>query len=185
MKTWVAFVSAIKPRVIEHERIVRAGVVRLDLRQDRVEQIRVMNARIENLRRRTPDAARDQRQAGLRVNWRLVFREHDEVGPLWFSRGSIPEVTFTPRVRVRRMCTPSRIWFAAKVRLISAMIFSSVGNLSKRERLRGAPQAREMLVQFEDAPIVKSQSFPNRIATLHRGIERADPRLDRDEPARR
>src|ERR1041385_7106961 len=32
-----------------------------------------------------------------------------------------------------------------------------------------------MLVQFEDAAVVKSQAFPNSIATLHGRIERADP----------
>jgi len=39
------------PRVIEHERIVRAGFIRFNLGQDRVQQIGVMNSGIENLRR--------------------------------------------------------------------------------------------------------------------------------------
>ena len=34
-----------------------------------------------------------------------------------------------------------------------------------------------MLAQFENAPVVKTQTFPNRIATLHGGIKRADPCL--------
>src|SRR5882724_3902522 len=38
------------------------------------------------------------------------------VGPFWFSRGSIPEVIFTPRLSVRRICTWSHILFAATVR---------------------------------------------------------------------
>src|ERR1051325_8369361 len=34
-----------------------------------------------------------------------------------------------------------------------------------------------MFDQFENAPVVESQTFPNRIATLHRGIKRADSRF--------
>ena len=34
-----------------------------------------------------------------------------------------------------------------------------------------------MLVQFEDPTVVKTQPFPNRVAALHRGIERTDPGL--------
>src|SRR5712691_6768395 len=32
-----------------------------------------------------------------------------------------------------------------------------------------------MLVQFEDAAVVKTQSFPDRVTALHGGIERTDP----------
>jgi hypothetical protein len=31
-----------------------------------------------------------------------------------------------------------------------------------------------MLVQFENAAVVKPQAFPNRVPPLHRGIERTD-----------
>ena len=78
MKTCVAFVSATKPRVIEHERIIRAGLVRFDLGQDRVQQISVMNSRIENFRRRPADAASDQGQPGPRIDRWLMFREDDQ-----------------------------------------------------------------------------------------------------------
>ena len=37
---------------VEHESIVRAGVIRFDFRQNRVQQIRVMNSCVENLGRR-------------------------------------------------------------------------------------------------------------------------------------
>ena len=94
--------------------------------------------------------------------------------PIDSTRGSIPDVIFTPRVSVRRMCTPSRILFAASVRLISSMIFS-LGGISANERaMRGATQPLEVFSQFENAAIVKSQPFPNRIATLHRRIEWTD-----------
>ena len=49
------------------------------------------------------------------------------VGPLWFRRGSIPDVIFTPRVSDRRMCTPSRMPLASSVRRTSSMISSCEG----------------------------------------------------------
>ena len=54
------------------------------------------------------------------------------------------------------------------------MIFSSGGNFRKGERFRGTAEPGEMFVQFEDAAVIEPQSFPDRIAALHRGIERAD-----------
>ena len=66
---------------VEHDRIVRAGVVRFDLGQDGVEQIGVMNLRIEDVRWRPAHLARDQAQPALRVNRRLVLREHDQGRP--------------------------------------------------------------------------------------------------------
>ena len=61
------------------------------------------------------------------------------VGPAWFSRGSMPEVSLTPRLRVSLMCTPSRMPFAASVRLICSVISSSDGiwaNASARAEAR-------------------------------------------------
>src|SRR5580693_2418889 len=49
------------------------------------------------------------------------------VGPEEFSRGSMPEVSLTPRVSVSLMWTPSRMPFAARVRRIWSMISSSGG----------------------------------------------------------
>ena len=43
----------------------------------------------------------------------------------------MPLVYFTPRVSVSRMCTPSRIRFAARVRRISSTISASEGISSK------------------------------------------------------
>ena len=70
------------------------------------------------------------------------------------------------------MCTPSRILLAASVRLISSMIFSLDGISANDRALRGATQPIEMFIQFENAAVVEPQPFPDRIAALHRGIER-------------
>jgi hypothetical protein len=65
---------------VEHERVIRAGLVRFDFGQDRVQQIGVMNPRIENFRRRTANLGRDQSQTCARVDRRLVFGEDDQGG---------------------------------------------------------------------------------------------------------
>ena len=49
--------------------------------------------------------------------------------------------------------------------------------IDNRQRLRGMFETIEMLVQFEDATVVKTQPFPNRVAALHRRIEWTDPGL--------
>ena len=51
-----------KAAQVEHQGIVRAGLVGFDLGQDRVQQIRVMNLRVENFGRRPAHFARDQLQ---------------------------------------------------------------------------------------------------------------------------
>ena len=87
-----------------------------------------MDLGIQAIWRRPPDARGDQRDPGRGVDGRLVFRQNDQRGPDWFSRGSMPLVIFTPRLSVSRMCTPSVMSFAASVRLISSVISSSDGN---------------------------------------------------------
>ena len=63
------------------------------------------------------------------------------VGPAWLSRGSMPEVTLTPRLSVSRMCTPSRMPFAASVRRICSVISSSEGI---RPNARARAEARSL-----------------------------------------
>ena len=62
---------------VQHERVVRAGVIRLDLCQNRIQQVRVMNPRIEHFGRWSTDFARDQSQSGFGVNRCLVLGEDD------------------------------------------------------------------------------------------------------------
>src|SRR5581483_4202322 len=63
---------------IEHQGVIRAGIVCFDLRQNRIEQIPVMNSCIENLARRAADFACNQSEPRFRVNWGLVLCENDQ-----------------------------------------------------------------------------------------------------------
>src|SRR5438034_10699253 len=46
--------------------------------------------------------------------------------------------------------------------------------IDNRQCVRRTLQPIKMFVQFEDAAVVESKSFPNRVAALDRRIERAD-----------
>src|SRR5438034_10181311 len=50
-------------------------------------------------------------------------------------------------------------------------------NLRKGQRGRGTSQSMEMFLEFENAAVIKSQTFPHCIAALHRRIEWAYARL--------
>ena len=80
----------------------------------------------------------------------------------------MPEVIFTPRVSVRRMCTPSNMPFASSVRRISCDDRLARRDLRERERLRRIHQPVEVLLEAEDAAAVEPQPFPDRVAALHR-----------------
>ena len=89
----------------------------------------------------------------------------------------MPEVILTPRVRVSRMCTPSRIPFAASVRRICSVISSSEGMRSNASARAERAQPGQVLVQPEDLPGVQPQPLPDRVAALDDRVERAHRRL--------
>ena len=89
----------------------------------------------------------------------------------------MPLVTFTPRVRVSRMCTPSRIPLASSVRRISVVISSSDGICCEGQRMADRRSRLRCSVSLKMRPVVQPKALPHRVATLHRRVERADPRL--------
>ena len=80
------------------------------------------------------------------------------VGPAWLRRGSMPEVTLAPRVRVSLMCTPFRMPLASRVRLICSVISSSEGiwvNASARAEARSRARcssSRKILPSYSLSP---------------------------------
>ena len=67
-----------EPATVEHQRVVGPGDVRLHLGEDRVEQVVVVDLRVEDVRTRPAGARGDQPQTGRVVHRRLVFRQHDQ-----------------------------------------------------------------------------------------------------------
>src|SRR6266446_3536975 len=136
-----------------------------------------MDPRIENFRRRSSHFARDEREASRGVDWRFVFGEHDQ------SRtGSIQ-----PRIHSGSDFHPA----SEGETNVDAVVHTVGGkgapdfvdylfvrrNFRERKCGGGTKQALEMLVELEDTSIVKAQSFPDRVAALHRRIEWTDPGL--------
>ena len=101
-KTWVALVSATKPRA-RHEGVVRAGGVGLNLREDRRNQVVVMDFRVEAVRRGAATALVHERDSLAAVHRRFMLGEDDQRRPGLIQRGSMPDVTLTPRVSVKRI----------------------------------------------------------------------------------
>jgi hypothetical protein len=64
--------------VVEHHGVVGAGHVRLDLGQDRRQQVVMVDLRVEAVRRRAAHARGDQRDAGRVVHRVLELGQHDE-----------------------------------------------------------------------------------------------------------
>ena len=67
--------------LIEHQRVVRSRRVRFDFGEDRLQQIVVMNLRVQAVRRKSAEAAGAERQAGSVVNGRLVLGQNDQRRP--------------------------------------------------------------------------------------------------------
>ena len=93
------------------------------------------------------------------------------VGPDRLSRGSIPLVTFSPRVSVSLMCTLSVIWLARRVRRTCSVISSSEGTVSnasafaeRRNRAR-CSASRKMRPRYRRRPS-QTATPPCRAATL-------------------
>ncbi len=74
------------------------------------------------------------------------------------------------------MCTLSVIPLARRVAPHLAGDLLVGRDRLERERRGRAAQPGQVLVQPEDPPLVQPQPFPDRVAALHRGVERADAR---------
>ena len=89
----------------------------------------------------------------------------------------MPLVILTPRVSVRRMCTPSHMRLAASVSTIPAVMCASDGISANPSAARGAAQPRQMRLEAEDPAGVEPETLPDRVAALGHRVERRDARL--------
>ena len=96
------------------------------------------------------------------------------VGPWVLSRGSIPLVSLTPRVSVSRICTVVGHLVGVESLLDFGAQFVLGGDRLECKRLSAVGEALEVLLETEDLVVVQAQAFPNGVASLDRGVERAD-----------
>ena len=164
--------------MVEHHRVVGARGVRLDLGQDRRQQVVVVDLRIQAVRRWPPHAGGDQGDPGQVVDGRLVFGEHDQsrpgpVQPRIHPAGDL----LAPGEREPDVHVVGHpVGAQGPPHLLGDLLVGGHG--VERERLRRAPQPGQVLGQPEDAPLVQAQALPDRVAALYGGVERADRRLD-------
>ena len=126
-KTCVALVSAMKPRVSSISASSAPATFASILA--RIDWSRLLwwifGSRQSGGKRRTLEVTR--LSPAFEYTGGLCSASTISVGPCVLSRGSMPEVIFTPRVSVRRMCTPSNMWLASSVRRIWCVIASRAG----------------------------------------------------------
>ena len=162
---------------IEQDRVIRARGIRLDLGENRLKQVVVMDLGIETIGRKSPDRAGDEPESGPRVHRRLVLRQHDERGAGLVESGVHARSDFHPAGQGE----PDVDSVGHLVGFERAADFGGDGfvrgDFLERERRGRMAEPVEMLSQTEDASPVESQPFPHRVASLNRGVERADSRL--------
>src|SRR6476660_104910 len=118
----------------------------------------MMNTRIEHIRRRAADLARDQTQARFRINGWLVFSEHDQCRP------ALVESRVHAGGDLHSTCQREPNMRAIPHFICSERAFDFVDdffggrNFSERKCAGGTLEAIEMFVELEDAAVVKSQS---------------------------
>ena len=163
--------------VVEHQGVVGAGGVGLDLGEDRGQQVGVVDLRVEAVRRRTAHARGDQGDPGRVVHRRLVLGQHDQRRPRLVQ----PRVHPTGDLHPPGQREPDVDSVGHVVGLQRAPDLAGDllvrGHRVERQCLRRPPQPGQVLVQPEDSAVVDPQALPHRVAALHGGVERADRRL--------
>ena len=134
-----------------------------------------MNSRIQDLRRRPADFARDQSQSSLRVDRRFMFGENNQrraalIKPWIHSRSDL-HPTCEREADVHAITHSVR----SECALDFLDDFFARGDFPERQSNRGSMQPIKMLVELENASVVQPQPFPNCVSGLHDGIKWADP----------
>src|SRR6202789_3819707 len=185
MNRWVALVWAMKPRLSSMTASPAPASFASILARIEVSRLLwwILGSSESGAVRRTLDVT--SRIPARSYTGSLNSASTISVGPETFSRGSMPEVSLTPRVRVSRMCTPVCIPLAASVRMISAVIASSAGTeanpsawADRRSRSRCSSSAKIR-------PLVSrrpSQTASPPCTTESNGDTPASSRCDRRPP---
>ena len=149
-------------------------MVGLDLGEDGLDQIAVVNLRVEHVGCRAADARSDEAQAGFVVHGRLVLGEDDQRR----AGGVEARVHAGGELDAARQREPDVRVVGHVVRLEGALDFRRDGfrrrNLRESQRERRAAEPLEVLGQAEDFAVVNAQSLPHGVAALHGGVEWAD-----------
>src|SRR5262245_15680691 len=162
---------------VEHHSIVGSGGVRLHFGQDGVEQVVVVDLRVEHVRGGPAHTSRDQAQPGRGVHRFLELGQHDQGAP-----GRVePGVHATGQLNApgQRESYVDTVGHSVGPQGFT----QSSGDVRVRrdrgeaERGRGTPQPGKVFAQCEDLPVIEPQAFPHGVAALNHRVERRDSRL--------
>ena len=163
-----------EPALVQHDRVVGASQIRLDLGHDRGQQVVVMNLRVQGVRAGPPDAGGDQRDPARVVHRRLVLRQHDERGPGLVKPGVHPAGDLDsagqgePDMHVvgHLVGGQSPADFLRDLRVCR--------DLLEGQRQGRPAQPGQMLSEPEDPAPVQAQTLPDGVTALHDRVERTD-----------
>src|ERR1700730_9524197 len=133
-----------------------------------------MNSWIEDLRRWTPECARAQTQSGLGVDRRFVLGKDDQGRPgliePWIHAGGDLQPAVQRKANMHAVA--HLVCGERALDLLNDLV--ARWKIDNRQGAGRALEPIEMLVQLEDAPAIKPESFPDGVAALHCRIERTN-----------
>lgn len=158
--------------LVEHQRSVGHGSVGLDFGEDGLEEVGGVNLGVQTVGRETPDRARDQAEARLVVDRRLELREHDERRPGLVEPGVHP----ARDLLAAREGQPDMDAIAHGIGLKRPANLSRdilvTGNFFEGDGPGRASEPIEVLGEAKNLAIVKTEPFPDSVASLNHGVKR-------------
>mmetsp|Transcript_17745 Transcript_17745/g.45870 ORF Transcript_17745/g.45870 Transcript_17745/m.45870 type:complete len:448 (-) Transcript_17745:538-1881(-) len=173
---------------VQHDRVRGARVVGLDFGEDVVDQVVVMDLRVDALRRVAPVGGGDQLDALLVVVGGDTLRglplgEDDERASVHVELGvHARRRLLAPREREADVHAVAHAVGGECLEDGVAHLLGRV-HIGKVHGAGGGVEAGEVRLQFEHAPAVHAQPFPHRVTALHSRVEDGESRvLSRHEP---
>ena len=156
---------------VQHDGVVHARHVGFDFGQDVVDQVVVVDLRVDALGGIAADGGGDQADAGGRVDRRFPLGKHDQAGAVPVQvRAHAGGDFFAPGQGEADVdAVPHAVGFQGfEDRRFD---FLTAGDLIERHCVCRVEEAVQVGVELKDLSIVDAQSLPYRIAALYRAVE--------------
>ena len=161
-------------RHVQHESVVRARGVGLDLCEDGLQEVVVVDLGIQAVRREAAQRARDEAQALLVVDRGLVLGEDDE-GRSFLVEARIHAGCDLRSARESEADVGVLLHVVGLERALD--LAADVGGIGDRFETQGpgrVDEPFEVACQAKNAALVDAQALPAAVATLDEGVEDAD-----------
>ena len=166
-----------KTRDIEHQRAVDTGDIRFDAGQNVVQQIVVMDLRVQTLCRVASGSGGDQADAGIAIDRRFPFSEHDKTRACPVEARIHAGRDFLAAGQGQSDMGPVTHTIGFQCGKQGRADLVALRHAGEGERVRGVEQAVQMRIQFGDTAVIDAQALPDRVPALNRAVEHRDPCL--------